>query len=228
MRERYLKKVKELPKSLRPREKLKNLGAKKLSDVDLLAILLAKGTQRENVIKIASRILHKYDLKELINLSLKDWKEISGIGETKAIQIIAAFEMGRRVFEGEEKEVGIIDSTEKILNLLNGIRNAKREHLIGIYLDGQNRLLKQETLAIGNSNISYIHLKDIIQPAIIYNANSIIICHNHPSGKLEPSIEDIKLTEKIKKGVELLDLYLLDHIIVTKEDFYSFKNKEKI
>jgi len=146
MRERYLKKVKELPKSLRPREKLKNLGVKKLSDVDLLAILLAKGTKRENVIKIASRILHKYDMKELINLSLKDWKEISGIGETKAIQLIAAFEMGRRVFEREEKEVSIIDSTEKILNLLNGIRNAKREHLVGIYLDGQNRLLKQETL----------------------------------------------------------------------------------
>ena len=84
-------------------------------------------------------------MKELINLSLKDWKEISGIGETKAIQLIAAFEMGRRVFEGEEKEVSIIDSTEKILNLLNRIKNAKREHLIGIYLDGQSRLLKQET-----------------------------------------------------------------------------------
>jgi len=228
MRERYLKKVKELPKSLRPREKLKNLGVKKLSDVDLLAILLAKGTKRENVIKIASRILHKYGMKELINLSLKDWKEISGIGETKAIQLIAAFEMGRRVFEAEEKEVSIIDSTEKILNLLNGIRNAKREHLVGIYLDGQNRLLKQETLAIGRSNISYVHPKDIIQPAMIYDATSIIIAHNHPSGKLEPSEEDIKLTEKVKKIAELLDLYLIDHIIITKEDFYSFKERDKI
>lgn len=225
MREKYLKKVKDLPKSLRPREKLKALGAKKLSDVDLLAILLAKGTKRENVIKIASRILHKHKTKELMNLSLKDWNEISGIGETKATQLIATFEMGRRIFEEVKEETPIINSTEKILDLLNGIRNARREHLIGIYLDGQNRLLRQETLAIGRSNISYVHPKDIIQPAMIYDATSIIIAHNHPSGKLEPSEKDIKLTEKIKEIGDVLDLYLIDHLIITKEGFYSFRER---
>ncbi|NVM54624.1 MAG: DNA repair protein RadC [Candidatus Helarchaeota archaeon] len=228
MRERYLKKVKELPKSLRPREKLKTSGAKKLSDVDLLAIMLAKGTKRENVIKIASRILHKYKIKELINLSLKDWNEISGIGETKAIQLIANFEMGRRIFEEVKEETPLINSTEKILKLLNGIRNARREHLIGIYLDGQNILLRQETLAIGRSNISYVHPKDIIQPAMIYDATSIIIAHNHPSGKLEPSEEDIKLTQKIKKATDFLDLYLIDHLIITKENYYSFRENSRI
>lgn len=228
MRERYLQKVKELPKSLRPREKLKALGAKKLSNADLLAIILAKGTQRENVIKVASKILRRYKLKELTNLSLKDWQEISGIGETKAIQLMAAIEVGRRIFEEAKEEFPIIDSTEKILDLLDTIKNARREHLIGIYLNGQNGLLRQETLAIGSSNISYIHPKDIIQPAMIYDATSIILAHNHPSGKLEPSEEDIKLTEKTKKIIDILDLYFVDHLIVTKDSFYSFKDKGKI
>jgi DNA repair protein RadC len=228
MKERYSKKISDLPKSLRPREKLMAVGAKRINESDLLAILIGKGTQRENAIKIASNILHNYKLSELPTLDLEDWDNIPGIGKTKAIQLLAALELGRRIYAKQEEQSIIVDSYEKMLHLLNDIRKAKREHLVGIYLDGQDKLLVQETLAIGKENISYIHVKDIIQPVFRCEAMSFIIAHNHPHGKLEPSEEDIKLTLRIKDISERLDLHFIDHIIVTMDGYYSFKDKGKI
>jgi DNA repair protein RadC len=223
MKERYTKKITDLPKSLRPREKLMAIGADKLSNVDLLAILIGKGTQRENAIKIASNTLHKHKLSTMANLNLETWDMIPGIGKTKAIQLVAAFELGRRVFTQPEEQSIIIDSYEKAFPLLENIRKARREHLVGIYIDGQNKLLTIETLAIGKENIAYIHPKDVIQPAFLHDAMSFIIAHNHPHGKLEPSSEDMKLTQKIKDISEKLDLHFVDHIIITVEGYYSFK-----
>ncbi len=154
--------------------------------------------------------------------------ELNKYGKTKAIQLIAAFELGRRVYTQPEEQSIIIDSHEKILPLLDNIRKARREHLVGIYIDGQNKLLTHETLAIGRENISYIHPKDIIQPAFLYGATSFIIAHNHPHGKLEYSSEDMKLTQKIKDISERLDLHFIDHIIVTANGYYSFKKDGRI
>lgn len=228
MKERYSKKITDLPKSLRPREKLISIGADKISNLDLLAILIGKGTQRENAIKIASNILHKYRLAELPSLDLESWKKIMGIGETKAIQFISALELGRRIYMESEEQIIIVDSYGKILQLLDSIRKAKKEHLVGLYLDGQNKLLAKETLAIGKANISYIHPRDVVQPAFLYDSTSFVIGHNHPHGKLEPSTEDIKLTQRIKDISERLDLHFVDHIIVTREGSYSFKKEGKI
>lgn len=228
MNERYHKKISDLPTTLRPREKLVTLGVKKLSNLDLLAILIGTGTQRENAIKIASKIIHKYKLEELPNISLDGWQEIPGIGEIKAVQLTAMFEISRRIFTEPAEEVIIVDSYEKILELLKDLRKAKKEHINGIYLDGQSKLLAQETIAIGRENVSYIHPKDIIQPAFIHDAVSFIVAHNHPNGGPEPSREDIKLTERIKVIANELDLHFADHIIVSENGEYSFKREGKI
>ena len=228
MSERYHKKITDLPTALRPREKLMTIGVKKLSNLDLLAIIIGKGTRRENAIKIASRIIHKYKLKELPNISLEGWQEIPGIGEIKAVQLTAMFELSRRIFTEPTEEVIIVDSYEKILELLKDLRKVKKEHINGIYLDGQSKLLAEETIAIGRENVSYIHPKDIIQPAFIHDAVSFIVAHNHPNGKPEPSSEDIKLTERIKALANELDLHFADHIIVSENGEYSFKREGKL
>ena len=225
MKEKFHKKVSELPTSLRPREKLMASGARKLTNADLIAILIGRGTPRQNALKIAFNILRKYKLEELPQLGLKEWQEIEGIGKAKACEFLALFELAQRLY-GPEKEAVLVDSHEKILELVEDIKHAKREHLIGIYLDGQNRLVFKETLAIGNVNISYIHPKDILQPAFIHSASSFILVHNHPSGTLEPSEEDLKLTRRVKEVSEQLDIYLLDHVIVGPGGSLSLKKRE--
>ena len=219
------KKIKDLPEFERPREKLIKKGAKALKKEELLAILLRTGLKGKNALEVADDILVKYGDKKLIDVSYKELRNIHGIGPTKAAQVIAAIELGKRLYkEKVEKEV-FINSPKDILKEVGHIRENKKENFIALYLDARNRLIYKETVSIGTLNANLIHPREVFEPAVRYLAAQIIVAHNHPSGDPEPSTEDLAITKRLAESGKILGIEITDHIIVAKNGFISFKAK---
>lgn len=216
-------KIKDTPKIDRPQEKLVKYGTKKLSDADLLAIILRTGTQGTNVLELSKKILRKFK-DQLKNANINQLKEIPGLGETKACQIIAAFELCRRLENNEDRPQLI--SPEAVFNSVREIWESRKEHLLAIYLDIKNREIHREIISVGTLTANLVHPREIFEPAIRLLAANIIIVHNHPSGETEPSDEDIEVTKQLRKAGEMMGIPILDHIIVTKNGFYSFDNNK--
>lgn len=216
-------KIKDTPKVDRPQEKLIKYGTKKLSDAELLAIILRTGTQETNVLELSKKILRKF--KDILkNTSIEKLKEIPGLGETKSCQIVAAIELCRRL-EHDETKLQLI-SPEAVFNSVKEIRDSKKEHLMAIYLDIKNREIVREIISVGTLTANLAHPREIFEPAVKLLAASIIIVHNHPSGETNPSKEDIEITKQLHKAGEIMGIPILDHIIVTKDGFYSFDNNK--
>lgn len=209
-------KIKDLPKIVQPQEKLFTYGVGRLTNDELLAIIIASGTCRMNAITLA----HYINKKE--EFAFNTLKSIHGLGKTKIARIIAAVEFGKRI---QQKTNNAILSAKDVWNMLSDIRASKKEYFIVFYLDVQNQLIQKETISIGTLNASIVHPREVYEPAIRYSAAQIIISHNHPSGECRPSSDDLVLTQRIKKAGELLGIELVDHIIVTKEKYHSFREK---
>ncbi|MBI2641288.1 DNA repair protein RadC [Candidatus Roizmanbacteria bacterium] len=216
-------KIKDLPKVERPREKLKRYGLTRLTDAELLAIVLGKGEKGQNVLELSKKILKTLSKNNLDGLKLSDFEKFSGVGEVKASQIIASFELGRRFFHG--KEVISLISPQDIWHQLGSIRESRKEHFIGFYLNVRNEVIHKETISIGTLNASLVHPREIFEPALRHLAAQIIICHNHPSGEIQPSQEDRELTQELVKAGQILGIEIIDHIVVTEENYFSFKEK---
>jgi DNA repair protein RadC len=214
-------KLKNLPKVDLPREKLEKYGNKKLKDFELLAILLGSGIKGLNVLKLSRKVLEKIKKKGLQNITFKDLLEIKGLGKAKALQIIAVIELGNRFIQNEKTE---ILSAKDIWLLCTDIKDSKKEHFSVFYLDAQKRLIERQIISIGTLDTSLVHPREVFEPAIGFHSASIIIAHNHPSGELEPSNEDIEVTKRLKEAGELLGVELDDHVIISSKNFYSFKN----
>lgn len=212
-------KIKDLPRVDRPREKLIKYGAGRLSNSELLAILLGTGIRGINVVELSNKILKKFSGNNLTEAGVKELKSTTGLGVAKACVIVACFELGKRLLK--EKKSELILSPEDVWNQLKDIRNNKKEHFVIFYLDTRNQEICREIISIGTLNESLVHPREVFEPAIRNSAAQIIIAHNHPSGNPEPSEEDIKITEKLTEAGKLLSIELFDHIIVTKEDFFS-------
>ena len=215
--------IKNLHKIEMPRERLVKYGPGKLSDVELLAILLRTGPKGSGVLELSKKILKQFPGNKLTNASIKDLVDIHGLAEAKACEIVAMFELGRRMLK--DKQAILILSPREVWEALKDIRQSKKEHFVVFFLDTQNQEIKRELISLGTLNTSLIHPREVFEPAIKHLASHIIIAHNHPSGSLEPSNEDLVVTKRLTDSGRLLGIEVLDHVIVTNGGYASFKEK---
>ncbi len=207
--------IKSISKFERPREKLAKYGAGKLTDAELLAILLRTGTKKLNVLKLAETILKKYRNKQLLDLTIADLETINGVGPVKACEIIACFELGKRILK-DKKSVPIL-TAQDVWNRMDDIRSSKKEHFVVFYLDTKSQEIIREIISVGTLTESLVHPREVFEGAIRHNAAAIIVAHNHPSGSLEPSADDIEITKRLVHSGKLLDIRVLSHVIVTSQ-----------
>ena len=215
--------IKNYHKIEQPRERLVKYGPEKLSSAELLAVILRTGLKGSNVIKVAENALLKYKGVSRANANFSDLRKVKGIGPVKAGELIACFELGRRLLK--DKVATLILSPREVWEQLKDIRESKKEHFVIFFLDTQNQEIKREVISIGTLNTSLIHPREVFEPAIKHLASHIIIAHNHPSGSLEPSEEDIAVTRRLCEAGRLLGIEILDHVIVTKSSYISLKEK---
>lgn len=217
--------MKELPVSERPYEKVEVEGVERLSDKDLLTVLIRTGTKQERADQIALRLLNSCGedgLSSLWNLSLEELKKMSGIGRVKAIQLVCVCELARRMARGKRLFGMKISSSKDVVDYYSAqLRYQQKECLIVVVLDSKNRILADEMLSVGTIHASIADPREIFLTALKKNGVSIILLHNHPSGDPTPSREDILTTERIAKAGALLGIPLNDHIIIGQDSYIS-------
>lgn len=215
--------IKEIASQNRPRERMLQFGEKALSDAELLAIILQKGTQKENALEVANRLLSKYTLDTFRDLSITELKKISGIGEVKALQIKALLELNQRINSAKRRVIKIRKPSDVYNYMKDALTNLKQEHFFVLCMDTKNQVVSDKVLAIGTLNAALVHPREIFKEAIKNSANSFILVHNHPSGDPEPSEEDVKITEEIMNASRLIGITMLDHVIIGDEKYWSYK-----
>ncbi len=226
MNTKVKKTIKELPKVERPREKLMQYGPEKLSNSELLAILLRSGKKGENVVELANKILKRFSKDKLPNLTFNDLKDYSGLGPAKACEIIACFELGKRLLKNKKAEIYL--KPKEIWEELKDLRDLKKEHFVIFYLDSRNQEIKREIISVGSLNANLVHPREVFEPAVRHLAAQVILAHNHPSGDPEPSEDDLEITKQLTESGKILGIEVIDHIIITKTGFISFKEKNLI
>lgn len=215
----------------RPREKLLLKGSAALSDAELLAILIGSGNRDETAVQLSQRILQHAmgNLIELSKLSYPDFLKFKGIGEAKAISILAALELGKRRRRAEmHDKVQITRSNQAFEILQEHLSSRNYEHFAAILLNRSNRVLRVVPISDGGITGTVVDPKKVFKLALDFNATSLILGHNHPSGQVHPSEADIALTRKLRQAGELMELPILDHIIVGDERFYSFADEGRL
>ena len=214
-------KIKDLQKVDRPREKLEKYGPERLSDTELLAIILRTGSEGVNVVELSSKILKKFSGVGLAKASVKELKSTFGLGVAKACEIVASFELGRRLLQN--KKSVLLLSPQDVWDQLKDIRDNKKEHFVIFFLDARNQEIKREIISVGSLNANLVHPREVFEPAIRHLAAQVIIAHNHPAGDPEPSQEDSEITKQLVEAGKLLGIDVKDHVIVSKTNFFSFK-----
>lgn len=212
------KRIRDLPEFKRPREKLAERGAEALSTEELLAVLLRTGVKGKNAVELARQILEKAG-KSLPRWTVQDFHRIPGVGSAKAAQIVAAFELARRFQERRDP----IHGPEDVLPYVFSIRKSRQEHVLCLTLNGAHEVLNVHEISRGLLNASPIHPREVFAPAIADRAAAIILVHNHPSGNLTPSREDLAITRQMVEAGKILDIPVLDHLIVTAKGWLSLK-----
>ena len=226
MNDKKKKTIKELPKVERPREKLMHYGPEKLSNSELLAILLRSGKKGENVVELASKILKRFRADKLPYLTFDELKDYPGLGPAKACEIVACFELGKRFLKGKKARIYL--KPKEVWKELKDIRGNKKEHFVIFYLDSRNQEIKREIISVGSLNANLVHPREVFEPAVRNLAAQIILAHNHPSGDPEPSEDDLEITKRLVESGKILGIEIVDHIIVVKNGFLSFKDKNLI
>ena len=214
-----MKRIKDLPEFSRPREKLKEKGAKALSDEELIALILGSGTKGQDVRTMAAEIA-KLIANKKGKVTLEELSQVDGIGLAKAAQILASFEIARRYMA---KETLKISDAKDVLPLLSDIVNKHQEYFICISLNGANEVIEKRIVTVGLLDKSQVHPREVFADVITDRAASIILAHNHPSGELKPSNSDLKIHEQLIESGKILGIKILDHIIISKKGYYSFQ-----
>jgi DNA repair protein RadC len=212
----------------RPREKFLLKGKSALSDSELLAILIRSGSRNESAVQLCQRILYSANnnLNQLGKLSIKQLTEFKGIGEAKAISIAAALELGRRRRAEDAVELEKITSSRSVFEIMQPIiGELPHEEFWVLYLNNSNKVIHKVQLSKGGITGTVVDSRIIFKTALEYNATSLILTHNHPSGKLLASNADREITKKIKLAGQQLDILVIDHIIITETGFYSFNDE---
>lgn len=219
--------IKDWPEDERPREKLLRQGASILSDGELLALLIRSGTGKETAIDLGRRILtEQRSLRTIAGMSANELMRIHGIGEAKAVELLAAFELGRRVQGAKMEERTTIRSPEDVFRVLHPrLRDLKKEVFYVLLLDSKNGLQREQEVTSGTLNASLVHPREVFKPAIDFLAASVIVVHNHPSGNPEPSGEDKEITKQLVEAGKILGIPLHDHIIIAGNGYTSLAER---
>jgi DNA repair protein RadC len=204
-----------------PREKYKERGIDSLSDMELLAIIIGRGIKGKNFMSVSRSLLSRMrsvlEAKKIITLdSIKD---IEGIGEVTGMKILCGIELGRRLYDIGNVEKIFIKNSEDAYSVLKYIGKRKQEHVVALFLNSRFEVISKKTICIGTLDGVNVLPRDIIIPALEFNASSVVLAHNHPSGDSRPSMEDVEITRRINSALELVGLTLLDHIVVAKNEW---------
>lgn len=219
-------KIKDIPKVDRPREKFLEKGADALTKSELLAILLGSGIKGTNVKKLSEQIIKKFGGK-FFEVTVDDLCQVQGIGQAKALQIVSAISLTKRIYEEQKPQENLVLSASDAASLVSDLKNKKQEHLVCLYLNARNVLLQKETVSIGTLDKSIVHPRDIFAPGLKLNSAGVILVHNHPSGDSSPSPKDMQVVEKIAQAGEIMGIPVIDFIIVSENGHYSFFEKLK-
>ncbi|MEX3622042.1 RadC family protein [Viridibacillus arvi] len=219
--------IRDVHQGDRPRERLKRQGAESLSNQELIAILLRTGTKEESVLHIANRVLTSFEqLHELKHAAIEEITSVKGIGEAKAIQLLAAIELGRRMSQQRIEDRYTIRSPQDAATYLMADMTALlQEHFVVLFLNVKNQIIHKQTIFIGSLNASIVHPREIFREAVKRSAASLVCAHNHPSGNPAPSPEDIEVTKRIQEAGYIIGIELLDHVIIGDHQFISLKEK---
>lgn len=224
---RYVLRVRDLPLADKPREKLLSAGPGNLTHAELIAVLLGVGTRREEVMSMAHRVVREYGEQAIVNeRDPQRLAETLDIPVTKACQIVASFELGRRAYQQKAGKPVYIRTAEQAFEHLKSMGHLQKEQLRGLYLNSRFQVIHEEIISIGSLTANIVHPREVFQPAIEYGAVAVIVAHNHPSGSLEATEDDRRATAQLKDAGQVLGIDLLDHLIIAGDTFTSCKEKE--
>lgn len=218
--DQYVLKVRDLPNEQKPREKLISQGPDSLSLAELVAAILGTGTRKEEVFTMAQRIVKEYGEKTIAaETDPRQMSEVLEIPLVKACQLVSAFELGRRFFASQAGKAVHVRNARQAYEYLRPIGYSTKEQLRGLYLNSRYEVIRDEVISIGSLTANIVHPREVFRPAVEHGAVAVIIAHNHPSGSLEPTEEDIAVTGQLAAAGKLLGIDLLDHLIVANNDF---------
>ena len=212
-------KIKELPEFDRPREKLEKLGPRALSNIELIAVLLGKGTRVKDVYQLSKEIIACVE-NDFEKLNFTTLMKLDGLGKMRACQILAVIEFSHRNLLQDDVK---IQSAGDVYKLVNDLKEKKQEYFVTLTLDGAARLIQKRVVFIGTLNQSLVHPREVFADAILDRAAGIICVHNHPSGNIQPSREDIAVTKKLVEAGKIIGIRIMDHVIIGKNTYYSFQ-----
>lgn len=223
-------KMKDVPELERPRERLINFGVENLSDEELLSIILKTGYKDMSVKNLSAYILSSLKgIENLKNVNFHEVKKIKGIGDAKACSLVALSEVCRRMNRKVASLTGVkLNTPDKVYEFYKSKMDNFQEQFYCIYLDASKKVIEEKLLFIGTANYSLVHPRDVFKEAYLLNASSIICVHNHPSGEVRPSKEDVNLTIRLKEVGALTGVRVTDHIIIGNDEYYSFLENGKI
>ena len=217
----------ETPAHERPRERLIKVGPGNLSEVELLAIIISRGTKGIPVRQIAERLVNQFhSVAEVGRASVEELMLMPGIGKAKACQIVAAFELARRSDDTPcmKERADVSDPKEAARLARSSVKEWRKECFFTLYLDSRSRLIGQTEVSVGCLDTTLAHPREVFEKAIRAGAAAIVVVHNHPSGDPSPSDDDVRLTRRLSEAAKILGIRLLDHVIVTRDSFYSFRS----
>jgi len=218
--------IEDLPPDDRPREKLEQSGPGDLTDSELLALVIRSGVKGKNVLEVSQEILRDLDLNNLSNSTLRELQDYEGIGKVKAGQILAVFELGKRFAREEISPGEEIFGLDDVVGHLNPeMKRLEREELRALHLNNANELIHEETIFYGSLNEVQIQPREIAKSCLKHNSGGVILAHNHPGGKADPSEADVHVTKRVRSTLDTLGVSLIDHVIVGKRGEVSLKRK---
>ncbi|MBX0315071.1 DNA repair protein RadC [Planomicrobium glaciei] len=211
----------------RPRERLVSQGAMSLSNQELIAILLRTGTKQESVLHLANRVLLYFEqIQGLKDATIEEMTSIKGIGQAKAVQLLASVELGRRLSSKQtDRKFTIRSPKDAASYLMADMTSLKQEHFVVLFLNIKNQVMHKQTIFVGSLNASIVHPREIFREAVRRSSASIVCAHNHPSGNPAPSPEDIAVTKRLMEAGSIIGIELLDHIIIGDHQFTSLNEK---
>lgn len=220
-------KILDMPDASRPRERFLKVGPEALSDAELFAILLRTGSKGENVVDMSNRLIREYGLDKLMECSLIELGKIKGIGKTKAMQILTIAEIQKRINQSKTPVKKISCAKDVFDYFHERLKDEKQENFYVLILDNQNNIIKEELISKGILDSAIIHPREVFRHAIKNSAARIILVHNHPSGNPQPSQEDLEITQRLISAGEEIDIKVLDHVIIGKEEWWDWKERRK-
>jgi len=219
-----MKKVSELYEQDRPREKLLKKGAAALKDYELMAVILGSGVPGKDVLRLSREIVRMMT-EDFGGLDIDRLLAVHGLGSAKASQILAAIELSRRYLVRQNTK---ILSARDVWDLLRRYSDRKQEHFVALTLDGASHLIEERLITVGILNQSLVHPREVFSEAVSDRAAAVIVAHNHPSGHCFPSSEDRRVTRRLREAGEILGIELLDHVILTRDGWYSFSDEGEL